>query len=127
MQGLSVQNTKSLEKTGQELSSGMSYPPALPAGQDSVPSLTKISFSRSYLRLFSESAWISKSLAPFLSGNQKNSSKSRMFMKIDDSPSITAWTVVFGSFSHRGHELPTRLLLSGLWPSQKSALVNFLL
>ena len=47
--------------------------------------------------------------------------------KLYDSPSITAWTVVVGFFSHQGHELLTRLLLSGLWPSQKSALVNFLL
>ena len=51
----------------------------------------------------------STSLAPFLSGNQKKSSKSRMFTKYDW-PSITAWTVVVGFFSHQGHELPTRLL-----------------
>ena len=42
-----------------------------------------------------------------------------MFMKYD-SPFITAWTVVVGFFSHQDHELPKRLLLRGLWPSQKS-------
>ena len=59
MQGLSVQNTRSLKRTGQELSSGMSQPSALLARQHSGPSLTRTPFSRSYLRFFSESAWIS--------------------------------------------------------------------
>ena len=127
MQGLSVQNTKSLKRTGQELLLWH----VLTGGITGRTTFWSISHKDFFLpELSTILVWLSLDLQrPWHLSSQeikKRFSKSRMFMKYD-SPSITAWTVVVGFFSHQVHELPTRLLLSGLWPSQKSALVNFLL
>ena len=119
---------KGVENYLSDLCSRMSWPSVLPARQHFGPSLTlKISFSRSYLQFFSESAWTSNvhGRFPLRKSKKKNHPKLHVFevwLTIHLSLDSDYWLLW-----HQGHELPTRLLLLGLFPAQKSALVNFLL
>ena len=115
VQGLSAQITRSLERTGQELCSGMSQPSALPAGQHSGPYLTKTSFTRSHLRLLAWSAWISN-VPP--SGTFPLKKSKKIFQK---SYVYEMWLTIHYSldsgcwlFRPSEHELPTRFLVT-LW------------